>query len=74
MDVFDMIKIVDKLADDAHRAADDCMADKTPIECETARELKAYCQGQANAFQALAAYLQEYVENRLDAALSNTGE
>ena len=74
MDVLDIIKQLDALAADANKAAADCMTDQSPIECETARELKAYCQGQANAFEAFSAHLQEYIEAQLNAAECNTGE
>lgn len=69
--VLDIIKRLDALAKDADRAAKECSTDTTPIECETIRELKAYCQGQANAFEAFSAYLQEYIEGLVTQAENN---
>lgn len=65
--VLDIIKQLDALAEDAGKAAKECSTDSTPIECETMRELKAYCQGQANAFEAFSAHLQDYIEARVSA-------
>lgn len=66
--VLTIVKQLDALAKDANRAAKEFSTDATPIECETVRELIAYFQGQANAFEAFSAYLQEYIEGLLTQA------
>jgi len=55
--VLTIVKQLDALAKDANRAAKEFSTD-----AEAARQLKAYCQGQANAFEAFSAYLQKYIE------------
>ena len=65
--VLDIIKQLDALAEDASKAAEEYSGDPTSIECGTLRELKAYCQGQANAFEAFSEHLQGYIEARVSA-------